>query len=157
MTLPIATWGLVTLNGVALDAAGRVAMNSFVLTQAADRRTNTRTRPGVTGGKGGKRFKAVRDVQLEVFLDGRWDYSGAPSSDPVAAVASHILALRTNIIDAAGDSESAVTCTVTSAVPTKAHTGPVQVLGFTHEEGIGAQIVTFSLRILRGELAVVTV
>lgn len=155
--LPISTWGGVTLNAVALEGAGRFTRNSFVLTQAAGRRTQTRVRPGVSGGKGGPRYKDWRDVQLEVFLDGRWDYSGAPSSSPVVAVASHILALRAAIIDAPGDSEGAVICSVTSAVPGTTHLGPVQVLGFTHEEGVGAQVVTFDLRILRGELAVVSV
>lgn len=154
MSLPIPTWGLVTLNDIELDAPGRLTQNSYVLTYGAAKRRKNRVRPGVDGERGSKGFKTPRSVQLHVFLDGRWDANGDPSADPIEAVASHILWLRSEILDDPGDAEGAVECVVTSAVPGTTHEGPVQVDDLVHEPGIGAQVVTFDLVILRGELAV---
>lgn len=157
--LPQPEWGLVTLNGVELDAPGRLTLNSWVLTDGARRRRKNRTRPGVDGQKGSRGFKDPRDVTLEVFLDGRWDADGDPVNTAVhlatvAAVQSHILFLRTAILDDPGDAEGCVTCSVTTAVAGTTHDGPVQVDDLRADPGIGAQVVTFSLCILRGELAI---
>ena len=128
--LPQPEWGLVTLNGVELDAPGRLTLNSWVLTDGAKRRRKNRTRPGVDGQKGSRGFKDPRDVTLEVFLDGRWDADGDPVNTAVhlatvAAVQSHILFLRTAILDDPGDAEGCVTCSVTTAVAGTTHDGPV--------------------------------
>ena len=98
-------------------------------------------------------------MTLEVFLDGRWDADGDPVNTAVhlatvAAVQSHILFLRTAILDDPGDAEGCVTCSVTTAVAGTTHDGPVQVDDLRADPGIGAQVVTFSLCILRGELAI---
>lgn len=158
--LPTPGFGAVTLNGVAIDAAGRVGLNSHVLMDAAQRRRKNRVRPGVDGEKGSKARKRPRTVRLEVFLDGRWSFAGAPTdmSAPfgaVAAVQSHLLALRSAIVDADGDAEGCVPCVVTTAIPGVTHEGPVQVDDFVADPGIGAQVVTFELVIIRGDLEIV--
>lgn len=153
MSLPIPEWGLVDLNSIELDAPGRLTLNSYVLTDGAPRRRKNRVRPGVDGELGAKGFKTPRTVQLEVFLDGRWDYLGAPATDPVAAVESHYLYLRQQILDDDGDDEGAVTCTVSSAIAGVSYQGLVQVDDLVHQPGIGAQVITFDLVLLRGELA----
>lgn len=154
MSLPHPSWNLVTLNSINLDTGGRISMNSHVLTQRAPRRRKNRTRPGVGGQLGSKWFRDPRDVQLQVFLDGRWTYSGSAAADPIEAVEDHVLYLATNILDAAGDSEGAVTCTVTGRKSGRSFTGPVQVNDLVHEPGLGAQVVTFDITLLRGQLAV---
>ena len=145
--LPQPEWGLVTLNGVELDAPGRLTLNSWVLTDGAKRRRKNRTRPGVDGQKGSRGFKDPRDVTLEVFLDGRWDADGDPVNTAVHLATAAIL-------DDPGDAEGCVTCSVTTAVAGTTHDGPVQVDDLRADPGIGAQVVTFSLCILRGELAI---
>jgi hypothetical protein len=155
MSLPTASWGLVDLNDIELDAPGRQVLDSWVLTDGAPRRRKNKVRPGVDGVKGAKGFKDPRQVELSVFLDGRWNADGSPASDPIAAVASHVLYLRTSILDDPGDDEGAVDCVVTSAVPGTTHEGPVQVDDLRSEPGIGAQVVTFELVIIRGDLAIV--
>ena len=94
-------------------------------------------------------------MQLEVYLDGQWDSSGSPAVDQAAAVASHIIYLRQNILDDPGDDEGAVTCVVDSAVSGYTHEGLVQVNDLVQDPGIGAQIVTFELTLIRGELDIV--
>jgi hypothetical protein len=157
--LPIPEWGLVTLNDIEMDAPGRIGLNSYVLTdghpppeeQGAARR---RRRARIEGPQD------ARSVQFEVFLDGRWDADGDPTdtSDAlavIAAVQSHILYLRTAILDDDGDAEGCVDCVVTSAIPGTTHEGPVQVDDLVADPGIGAQVVTFDLTIIRGDLAIV--
>lgn len=159
--LPIPEWGLVTLNDIEMDAPGRVGLNSYVLTDGAPRRRKNKVRPGVDGELGSKARKTPRSVQFEVFLDGRWDADGDPTdtSDSlavIAAVQSHILYLRTAILDDDGDAEGCVPCEVTSAIPGTTHEGPVQVDDLVADPGIGAQVVTFDLVIIRGDLDIVT-
>lgn len=158
--LPIPEWGLVTLNDVEMDAPGRIGLNSYVLTDGAPRRRKNKVRPGVDGELGSKARKTPRSVQYEVFLDGRWDADGEPTdtSDPlavIAAVQSHILYLRSAILDDDGDDEGCVDCVVTSAIPGTTHQGPVQVDDLVADPGLGAQVVTFDLVIIRGDLAIV--
>lgn len=111
-----------------MDGPGRIGLNSYVLTDGAPRRRKNKVRPGVDGELGSKARKTPRDVQFEVFLDGRWDIDGDPTdmSDPlavIAAVQSHILYLRTAILDDDGDAEGCVPCEVTSAIPGTTHEG----------------------------------
>lgn len=158
--LPIPEWGLVTLNDIEMDAPGRIGLNSYVLTDGAPRRRKNKVRPGVDSELGSKARKTPRSVQFEVFLDGRWDADGDPTdtSDAlavIAAVQSHILYLRTAILDDDGDAEGCVDCVVTSAIPGTTHEGPVQVDDLVADPGIGAQVVTFDLTIIRGDLAIV--
>lgn len=153
--LPTPDYAAVTLNGIALDAPGRRVLNSHVLTDGARRRRKNEVRPNVDGVLGSKGYKDPRDVSLEVYLDGQWDAAGAPAVDQAAAVAEHIIYLRQEILDDEGDDEGAVPAIVTSAAPGITHEGPVQANDLVSEPGIGAQVVTFDLTLIRGELAIV--
>lgn len=153
--LPEPEFASVSLNAIELDAPGRVTLNSYVLMDGAPRRRNNRVRPGVDGEYGGTAYKTTRDVSLEVYLDGRWDSAGTPAAEPIAAVASHLIYLRQNILDAVGDAEGSVACIVDSAVAGITHEGQVQVNDLVAEAGIGAQVVTFELTMIRGELDIV--
>jgi len=90
-----------------------------------------------------------------VYLDGQWDAAGSPAADQAAAVAEHIIYLRQEILDDEGDDEGAVPAIVTSAAPGITHEGPVQANDLVSEPGIGAQVVTFDLTLIRGELAII--
>lgn len=153
--LPTPPYGAVNLNAIALDAPGRRVLNSYVLTDGARRRRKNEVRPYVGGLLGSKGYKDAREVALEVYLDGQWDLNGDPSIDEAAAVAEHIIFLRQEILDDEGDDEGAVPAIVTSAAPGVTHEGPVQVNDLVSDPGIGAQVVTFELLILRGELVIV--
>jgi hypothetical protein len=153
--LPEPTFGGVTLNAIELDAPGRRVLNSYVLMDGARRRRKNEVRPNVDGVLGSKGFKDPRDVDLEVYLDGQWDSAGSPAVDEQAAVASHIIYLRQNILDDPGDDEGAVDCVVESAVAGYTHEGPVQVNDLVQQPGIGAQIITIPLTLIRGELDII--
>lgn len=153
--LPEPDFGGVNLNGIALDAPGRRVLNSYVLMDGAPRRRKNEVRPNYDGVLGGPAFKDARDVSLEVYLDGQWDSAGSPAVDQAAAVASHIMYLRQNILDDAGDDEGAVDCVVESAVAGYTHEGPVQVNDLVQQPGIGAQIITIPLTLIRGELDII--
>lgn len=153
--LPEPTFGGVTLNGIDLDAPGRRVLNSYVLMDGAQRRRKNEVRPNVHGALGSKGFRDPRDVALEVYLDGRWDSAGSPAVDELSAVQSHILYLEQNILDDDGDDEGAVECVVDLAVAGYTREGMVQVNDLLQDPGVGAQIVTFALTLIRGRLEIV--
>lgn len=155
MSLPDIGYHQVTLNDIEIDGPGRLGLNSWVFLRGAPRRRKNRVRPGVDGERGGRGFKRPRAVQFEVFLDGRYDYAGVAATDPVAAVEDHCNYLRTEILDDPGDEEGAVSIVVTSKMPGVIYEGVVQVDDLDWEPGIGAQVVTFDLVILRGDLDIV--
>lgn len=155
MSLPDIGYHQVTLNDIEIDGPGRLGLNSYVFMQGARRRRKNRVRPGVDGKRGSRGFKDPRDVQFEVFLDGRYDYEGVAATDPVAAVEEHCIFLRTDILDDPGDEDGCVPIVVTSKLTGVTYEGRVQVNDLTWEPGIGAQTVVFDLTILQGDLDIV--
>lgn len=155
MSLPDLGFYQVTLNAIEMDGNGRIGLNSHIFLQGAPKRRKNKVRPGVAGQRGARGLKDPRSVQFEVYLDGRYDYLGDPAVDTIAAVEEHCNFLRTEILDDPGDDEGAVPIVVNSKLAGVTYEGLVQVDDLTYEPGVGTQVVTFDLVILRGDLDIV--
>jgi hypothetical protein len=131
-------FGLATIGGISLHTPAWQCTNTYLLTDPAPRRRNNRVRPGVAGTYGGPGFRDEWQVELEIAVNGWWNFNGTPATDPAATAEAHYLYLVENILDASdvsvsGDAQGRLACTVTSAITGGLYSGYVQIDSMTRE------------------------